>query len=80
MCKRRAYNPEETAKTFIRLVGECGFSTNKSIAEHFDVSMTTVSNWKKGIKAPSSDKLIEFAGEFGYSLDEVFEWNEYEKD
>lgn len=43
--------------------------TQDDIAEAMNLKRTTVSNWEKNIRVPSSDKLIEFAKVVGVTLD-----------
>ena len=74
----RAYDTAVTAANFLRLAAEQGIVTSGQLAQHFGVSLTTVSNWRKGTKAPSIDKIVEFCGEFGYSYDDVIGSHEYE--
>lgn len=43
--------------------------TQDDIAEAMNLKRTTVSNWEKNIRIPSSDKLIEYAKIVGVTLD-----------
>ena len=74
----RTYDTAITAANFLRLAAEQGLVTSSQLAQHFNVSFTTVANWRRGVKAPSIDKIVEFCGEFGYSYDEVIGSHEYE--
>lgn len=43
--------------------------TQDDIAEAMNLKRTTVSNWEKNLRVPSSDKLIEYAKVVGVTLD-----------
>ena len=43
--------------------------TQDDIADAMNLKRTTVSNWEKNLRIPSSDKLIEYAKVVGVTLD-----------
>ena len=43
--------------------------TQDDIAEAMNIKRTTVSNWEKNLRAPSFDKMIEYAKIVGVTLD-----------
>ena len=78
MKMKRAYDPIQTGPNLIRLANEQGLKTTSQLMKYFRVSDTTIDNWKHGRRAPSIDKMVEFCGDFGYSLDDVVGYTEFE--
>ena len=79
MKMKRAYDPTQTGPNLVRLANMQGLKTNRQQMHYFRVTSTTIDNWKSGKKAPSIDKMVEFCGEFGYSLDDVVVYTEFEE-
>lgn len=57
----------------IKSIRESNNMTQEQLAEHLNISRTSVTMWESGEVMPRADKLPELARILGCTIDELFE-------
>ncbi len=73
----KIYNPQETSENVFRLAKSKGWSDSK-LSQILELTPQAVSKWRRGIGAPSIDRLVVIADMFHISMDSLVVCDEIE--
>lgn len=77
--KRKAITIESKFKERLKEQRKKHGHTQQFVAKEFCVSQVTISNWERGVKEPSFDKLLHIAHFFGKTTDYMLGVGDYER-